>query len=115
MYLFTVPVPSRLLLPAVAMAALAAAVTGVLATEPPETPLASECPAGEVMHQMTGVCVPAPPSDVVAITTPGYGGQPEIDGVPCTGANTYECIALAEESQAAGPTPSPHATKTSSP
>jgi hypothetical protein len=44
---------------------------------------------------------------LVAITTSDFGGPPEVDGVPCTGGNSYECIGLAEESLGQGLTSSP--------
>jgi len=43
--------------------------------------------------------------DDLEITTEPWVGLSEIDGVLCTGNNSYECIGLAEESQAA-PRPS---------
>jgi hypothetical protein len=89
-------------------AALAAAVTCVLTMAPPTGSAASECPPEESLDFRTGVCVPPAPTDVVEITPGPYGGLPEVDGVECTGHNSYECIGLAEESQAAGPTPTPH-------
>ena len=48
---------------------------------------------------------PAAPSDNLEITTEPWVGLSEIDGVLCTDNNSYECIGLAEESQAA-PRPS---------
>jgi hypothetical protein len=92
-----------------ACASLAAAVLSQLVLGPP-TSTATNCPAGETKNERTGVCVPAPPKDVVEITTEPWIGLPEIDGVLCTGHNSYECIGLAEESRAAGPTPSAHST-----
>ena len=38
-----------------------------------------------------------------------------IDGVPCTGHNSGQCIGLAEESEAMGPQPVPRSTVSSSP
>jgi hypothetical protein len=81
----------------------------------PAPALAAKCPVGESKDTATGVCVPLPPTDVVEMTTPEFGGPPEIDGVPCTGRNSDGCIDLAQESAAAGPTPSPTAILTSSP
>ena len=87
---------------------LAAAFVGLLLTPSPTASTASECPPEESVDFSTGVCVPPPPKDIVEITPGPSGGLPEIDGVECTGHNSYECIGLAEESQAAGPTPTPH-------
>jgi hypothetical protein len=43
------------------------------------------------------------------------GGLPEIDNIPCTGANSGQCIGLAEEQEAQGPMPVPHSEISSSP
>ena len=37
---------------------------------------------------------------------PGNPALPEVDGIPCTGANTGECIGL-QESQGGGAAPIP--------
>lgn len=77
------------------------------------TPLA-ECPPGQVVNALTGICGPlddieAPanplnpagvPLQPGAITSaePGQIGQlPEINGIPCNGGNTGLCIALSEQ------------------
>jgi hypothetical protein len=52
---------------------------------------------------------------VVQMTTAEFGGVPEIDGVPCTGHNSYECIGLGEEQLVQGPAPSARSTVSSSP
>ncbi|BBY29727.1 intersectin-EH binding protein Ibp1 [Mycolicibacterium sediminis] len=83
----------------------------------PAPPVAADaCPPNATKDYRTGVCMPVPPSDVIEETTPVGGGLPEIDGVPCTGQNSYECIGLAEEAEAAGPTagPTPGRTMTES-
>lgn len=54
---------------------------------------AAQCSMGEVLDPGTGMCMPAP----------AEGGVPEIQGIPCTGANTGECIGLGEEQQAQPP------------
>ncbi|HEX2285466.1 MAG TPA: intersectin-EH binding protein Ibp1, partial [Mycobacterium sp.] len=40
---------------------------------------------------------------------------PAIDGIPCAGHNSGQCIGLAEEQQAQGPQPVPRSTVSSSP
>ncbi len=98
------------------LAALSLALfLNLFATGDPVTTMSIKCPAGEVEDLFTGVCLPKLPPSIIEMTTQGFGGQPEIDGVPCTGENSNECIGLAEEQIAQGPTPSPHATWTSSP
>ena len=100
---------ARRMLAFVASGSLASAVLVQLTwTSPLST--ATTCPLGETKNERTAVCVPTPPSDILELTTEPWVGLPEIDGVLCTGENSYECIGLAEESQAAGPTPSPHST-----
>jgi len=46
---------------------------------------------------------------------PGNPDLPAVDGIPCTGRNTGECIGLSEEEQAMGPQPVPRSTVSSSP
>jgi hypothetical protein len=46
---------------------------------------------------------------------PGNPSLPAVDGIPCTGRNTGECIGLSEEEQAMGPQPVPRSTVSSSP
>ncbi|TQR87308.1 intersectin-EH binding protein Ibp1 [Mycobacterium hodleri] len=64
---------------------------------------AASCPAGEEEDMYTGSCLPhtVPNSP----TNNGYpaspieqspGGLPSVDGIPCTGANTGQCIGLQE-------------------
>ncbi|MBJ7339736.1 intersectin-EH binding protein Ibp1 [Mycolicibacterium sp.] len=64
---------------------------------------AASCPAGEEEDMYTGSCLPhtVPNSP----TNNGYpaspvsdspGGLPSVNGIPCTGANTGQCIGLQE-------------------
>ena len=75
------------------------------------------CPGGEEEDQFTGVCVPhtVPNSGASFTGIPGNPDLPSIDGVPCTGHNSGQCIGLAEEEQAMGPQPVPRSTVSSSP
>jgi hypothetical protein len=77
-------------------------------------PAVASCPEGEVLDEVTGGCLPATgPTPTTfnpinpegadlqpgAITSsdPGEIGQlPEVDGIPCSGANTGQCIGLSE-------------------
>jgi hypothetical protein len=108
---------------AVAVAAAPAiAVFAVPATD--ATPIAQGCAGGEEADQFTGNCVPhtvpnSGPSpfstsagnpDLPVVALPGGGGS-----IPCTGANSGQCIGLAEEAQAAGPQPVPQSTVGHSP
>ena len=54
-----------------------------------------------------------PNSPEAGQTSPG--GLPEINGIPCTGGNSGQCIGLSEEQQAEGPMAVPHSSVSSSP
>jgi hypothetical protein len=98
-----------------AVAVAAAPVIAAFAT-PTATPAPSiaACPGGESEDTFTNVCVPdVVPNSPEFQTAPG--GLPEIDGIPCTGGNSGQCIGLAEEQQAEGPQPIPRSTVSSSP
>jgi hypothetical protein len=61
------------------------------------------CPAGESEDLFTDMCVPEmSPNQPGGISYSNAGnepGVPEVEGVPCTGRNTGECIGLEEEQQ----------------
>ena len=104
---------------AIAAAPLVTAFTG----EIDSTPLA-ECPAGQTLDALTATCHPesAAPNPIVspinpegATLQPGsltgaepgeVGRLPEVNGIPCNGANTGLCIGLSENNQALEATPS---------
>jgi hypothetical protein len=100
---------------AVAVAAAPAVAVFAVPTAGTSAPSIAACPAGESEDLYTVVCVPdlVPNSPAFGETSPG--GLPEIDGIPCTGGNSGQCIGLAEEQQAEGPQPVPHSTVSSSP
>jgi hypothetical protein len=79
---------------AVAIAAAPAMAVFAVPSASTPTPVA-ECLIGEVLDPATGACMAAPPEGTV----------PEVDGIPCTGHNTGECIGLGEEQQPPGPRP----------
>ncbi|BBZ77888.1 hypothetical protein MANY_32250 [Mycolicibacterium anyangense] len=100
---------------AVAAAPAVAAFTAV-STGP--APAVAECAPGEVVNTEGIGCLPAPPQDnppgEVAFSTPGDNNSvPEVQGIPCTGANTGQCIGLQEEQGA--PAVEPHSSISSSP
>jgi hypothetical protein len=73
-----------------AVAIAAAPVVAVFAVPTTSTPApVAECAMGEVQDPATGMCMPVP----------AEGSVPEVQGIPCTGANTGECIGLEEEQQ----------------
>jgi hypothetical protein len=91
-------------------AAPAAAFVGI------PTAAASNCPTGEIEDLYTDICVPEMSPNVAGRHWPtaGEGSPlPEVDGIPCTGANTGQCIGL-EESQNV-PHVEPHSSISSSP
>jgi len=86
-----------------AVAAAPAAAILVVSTPNTSIPVA-ECPPG-LTADATGACVAAPPVNTPA-SIPGNPDLPQVDGIPCTGANTGECIGL-QESQGGGMMPHP--------
>lgn len=109
--------PRRLALAGGFALAIAAAPAVAAFTAPsftPAGPLAA-CPTGETEDTFTTTCTPdlVPNSPAVGQTSPG--GLPEVSGIPCTGANSGQCIGLAEEQQAEGPQAVPHSSVSSSP
>lgn len=116
--------PTRRLLLAGAFAAAVVAaplIAAVGAAAPEGTDSVASCPAGEVLDTASGACKPvtdkAPttlnpidpektplqPGEVTSSRPGDVGSLPEVDGIPCTGADggggsTSECIGL-EQSQ----------------
>jgi len=115
----TLKLPARRLILAggfaVAVAAAPAVAVCAVPTAGMPAPHASACPTGESEDTFTGTCTPelVPNSPEFGETSPG--GLSEISGIPCTGANSGQCIGLAEEQQAEGPQPIPRSTVSSSP
>lgn len=81
---------------AVAAAPAVAAIAGVDAF--PANPLA--CPGGEEEDQFTGICIPHTVPNSPFSSIPGNPDLPAVDGIPCTGANSGQCIGLAENAPA---------------
>lgn len=113
----------RLILAGGFVVAAAAAPAITVFAVPMSSAPAVACPAGEEEDLYTGVCVPhtVPNSggafspipgnpSLPAVNLPGGGGS-----IPCTGANSGQCIGLAEEAEAAGPQVVPESTVGSSP
>lgn len=101
-----------------AVAVAAAPAIGAFAVPTTDiAPIAQGCPGGEESDQFTGVCVPhtVPNSGPSPFSTSaGNPDIPMINGIPCTGHNSGECIGLAEEQQASTFTP-PESVVSSSP
>jgi hypothetical protein len=103
-----------------AAAAIAAPAIAAFAMTGAQAPSLAACPSGESEDTFTGNCSP----DLVPNSPDPFGGNasiagnpslPAVDGIPCTGANSGQCIGLGEEQQAEGPAPVPHSSISSSP
>ena len=103
----------RALAAAFALAALGA--PAALVTLNPATANAA-CNSGEEEDQFTTQCtpfmVPNSPDSSGFTTTAANPDMPEIDGIPCTGADSGACIGLSEDQI---PQVTPHVTISSSP
>ncbi|ABK73582.1 intersectin-EH-binding protein Ibp1 [Mycolicibacterium smegmatis] len=99
-----------------ACAAAAVAVAPVFSALSAPTSALAACPNGETEDTFTNQCVPdlVPNSPEPAFST-APNQLPQIDGIPCTGANTGQCIGLGEEQQAQGPAAVPRSSVGSSP
>lgn len=118
----TSPTRRLLLAGGFAAAVVAAPMIATLgAALPADTNPVASCPAGEVLDTASGACKPATdkapttmnpinpennplqPGSVTSSRAGDVGSLPEVDGIPCTGADggggsTSECIGL-EQSQ----------------
>ena len=109
---------------------VAAGIAVAIASAPALTVLAmpasgslASCPSGETEDTFTNVCVPdlVPNSPNAFSPTAGNPNLPSVNvpdsggSIPCTGANSGQCIGLAEEAQSQGPQPVPESTVGSSP
>ncbi|MCG7608189.1 MULTISPECIES: intersectin-EH binding protein Ibp1 [Mycobacterium] len=97
-----------------AAAIASAPAAAVLIAPIPPAQAEASCPNGETADTYTGVCVPyLVPNSPEFSSAPNQ--LPQIDGIPCTGGNSGQCIGLAEEQQTQGPQPVPQSTVGSSP
>jgi len=93
---FQTPARRLILAGGFAVAIAAAPAIAVFAVPTTSTPApVAQCPMGEMQDPATGMCMPAP----------AQGSVPEIQGIPCTGQNTGECIGLGEEQVPPAPRP----------
>jgi hypothetical protein len=94
-----------------AIAVAAAPAIATLGFTPATGPSVVACPNGESTDIYNGECIPdlVPNSPSVpqgvGVNSDGY---PTVDGVPCTGHNSGQCIGLEQEQQAEGPAAVPH-------
>lgn len=102
---------------ALAIAAAPMVAAFAVPSSGPAIPSVAECAPGETVDAATGECMPAmapQPGGDIGQSTPGDPNSlPEVNGVPCTGANTGTCIGLQEVQPA--PAPEPSSTISSSP
>jgi hypothetical protein len=117
MTMATLHLPTRRLILAggfaVAIAAAPAIAVFAIPTADTSVPVA-QCPSGEEEDTFTGACVPHTVPNSPFHPIAGNPDLPAIGGIPCTGANTGECIGLSEEQQAQGPAPIPQSSVGSS-
>jgi hypothetical protein len=109
----TLELSKRLILAGGFAVAVAVAPAIAVVTGPSASVLA--CPGGEEEDQFTGICVPHTVPNSSFSTIPGNPDLPAVDGIPCTGHNSGQCIGLSEESADLGPQPVPRSTVSSSP
>jgi hypothetical protein len=101
---------------AVAIAAAPAIAVIAVPTTGGSSPAVTACAGGETEDQFTNMCVPdVVPNSPDSSSTAPVGGLPEINGIPCTGHNSGQCIGLSEEQQSEEPLVSPHSEVSSSP
>jgi hypothetical protein len=105
---------ARRLILACGFALAVAAAPAVAAVAVPATPGApvAACPSGEEEDLYTNDCLPHTVPNSPFSTDAANPDIPEIDGVPCTGRNSGQCIGLAED---AAPNVQPESTVGSSP
>ena len=105
---FELPVRRIILAGGFALAVAAAPAVAAFAVPAVAPAFGAACPSGEEEDLYTAECLPhtVPNSPAAPFSTPaGNPDIPEIDGIPCTGRNSGECIGLAEDAPPAGPPP----------
>lgn len=116
MVISVIPSKRFILAAAVGLASLGAPAAMMATATVVSTPLAT-CTSGEEEDTFTTNCTPmlVPNSNQGFTTTAANPDIPEIDGIPCAGNNSGQCIGLAEDQAAAGPPAVPRVTISSSP
>ena len=76
--------------------AIAAAPAVAAFTMPATAPSFGACPNGESEDVFTGTCTPEMVPNSPALPEPS-GSLPSVDGIPCTGGNSGQCIGLSED------------------
>ncbi|MDX1871059.1 intersectin-EH binding protein Ibp1 [Mycolicibacterium sp. 120266] len=97
---FEFSVPRLILAGGFAVAVTAAPVVAVVTTLGPVDRPALACDSGEEEDLFTGTCLPhtVPNSPAAPFNSiPGNPDLPAINGIPCTGHNSGQCIGLSED------------------
>jgi len=84
---------------ALTLAAAPVATAFTIASTGPAPTAVAACPDGQTLNPGTGECMPSAQdgSGDISFSTPGdHNSVPEVQGIPCTGADTGECIGLQE-------------------
>ncbi|MCW2624506.1 intersectin-EH binding protein Ibp1 [Mycobacterium sp.] len=95
---------------AVAAAPVAAAIA--VPSGASSAPAVAACANGESEDLFTGQCTPDMVPNSPVVSTINGGSLTEVDGIPCTGANSGQCYGLSEN---AVPEVVPHSSVSSSP
>jgi len=103
-----------------ALAALTAPAVASLTASGNPAPAVASCPSGESEDTFTNTCTPdlvpnSPNSSSPLSSIPGNPDLPAVNGIPCTGGNSGQCIGLSEQQQAQMPLVQPHTSVSSSP
>jgi hypothetical protein len=103
----------------VVAAAAAPAIAAVAVPTAGPSPVA-QCPSGEEADSFTGICIPhtVPNSNPTSASNIGSipgNPLPTVNGIPCTGGNTGQCIGLAESGSGQATVNMPNTTVQQSP
>lgn len=79
-----------------AIAIAAAPAIAAFSTPTAAPSFGAACPNGESEDVFTGSCTPEMVPNSPAVQAPS-GNLPSVDGVPCTGGNSGQCIGLSED------------------
>lgn len=112
---FEFSVPRLILAGGFAVAMAVAPAVAILTTAGPAGTAVLACDSGEEEDLYTGSCLPhtVPNSPAAPFTSiQGNPDLPAINGIPCTGHNTGQCIGLSED---ATQFEQPHSSVSSSP
>lgn len=91
-------ISTRRLVHAGGFAVAIAAAPAIAASTVPTTAawVGAACPNGESADVFTGSCTPELVPNSPALQE-SSGGLPSVDGIPCTGGNSGQCIGLSED------------------